>query len=69
VAWWAVPYTPGARTVRNRDDGWVEAEVPASRTDSFLSWVLSFGPDVAVLAPHSLRDQVLRRLKALVADG
>ena len=69
VAWWAVPYTPGARALRSREDGWVEAEVPASRTDSFLSWVLSFGPDVAVLAPRSLRDQVLRRLKALVADG
>jgi proteasome accessory factor B len=69
VSWWAVPYTPGARALKTHPDGWVEAEVPASRTDSFLSWVLSFGPDIAVLSPRSLRGQVLRRLKALAADG
>jgi proteasome accessory factor B len=69
VAWWAIPSTPGAAATITRRDGWVEAEVPASRTDSFVSWVLSFGPDVRVHAPRSLRDQVVGRLEALVGDG
>lgn len=69
VAWWAVPATPGARILKTRRDGWVETEVPASRTESFLSWVLSFGPDARVYSPRSLRDQLVRRLEALLSHG
>jgi proteasome accessory factor B len=65
VAWWALPSTPGATAVRARRDGWVEAEVPASQTDAFLSWVLSFGADVRVLGPRAMRDAVVERLSAL----
>jgi proteasome accessory factor B len=69
VAWWAVPSVPGARVVERRPDGWVEADVPASRTDAFASWVLSFGPDARVRSPSALRDEVVGRLQALVGDG
>jgi proteasome accessory factor B len=69
VAWWAVPSTPGAIVLRGRRDGWVEVEVPASQTDSFLSWVLSFGPDVRVLDPRSVRTAVVERLSAVAGAG
>jgi proteasome accessory factor B len=69
VSWWAIPSTPGAKAVRTRADGWVEAEVPASRTESFVSWVLSFGSDARVLSPRSVKDQVVERLEALLAHG
>jgi len=65
VSWWALPSTPGATVLRGRRDGWVEAEVPASQTDSFLSWVLSFGPDARVLSPTTIRTAVVERLRAL----
>lgn len=65
VAWWALAELPGARTLRTRRDGWVEAEVPAARDEAFVSWVLSFGPDARVLSPRALRDAVVRRLEAV----
>jgi proteasome accessory factor B len=66
VAWWAVPSSPGARAIGTEADGWVEAEVPASRSESFVSWVLSFGPDARVVSPRALRDEVVGRLEALL---
>jgi predicted DNA-binding transcriptional regulator YafY len=69
VAWWAFRDVPGARVVKTRKDGWVEVDVPASQSDSFVSWVLSFGPDARAYAPRRLRDQVVSRLEALAADG
>jgi predicted DNA-binding transcriptional regulator YafY len=68
VAWWAVPSVPGAKVLRVRRDGWVDVEVPASQTDSFVSWVLSFGPDARVASPISIRDQVVATLEALVGE-
>jgi proteasome accessory factor B len=68
VAWWAIASIPGARSLRSRSDGWVEADVPASQTDSFVSWILSFGPDARVYSPRPVRDQVVARLEA-VARG
>jgi proteasome accessory factor B len=65
VAWWAIPSTPGASAVRARRDGWVEAEVSASQTDSFVSWVLSFGADAQVVSPATIRDAVVDRLRSL----
>jgi proteasome accessory factor B len=67
VAWWAVPTVPGARVFRTRRDGWVEVEVPASQTDSFVSWILSFGADAKVSSPRPVRDEVVRRLEALAS--
>jgi predicted DNA-binding transcriptional regulator YafY len=46
----------------------VDVEVPASQTDSFVSWVLSFGPDARVASPISIRDQVVATLEALVGE-
>ena len=51
VAWWAIPSTTGARTIRTHPDGWVEADVPASHTDAFVSWLLEFGPDARLELP------------------
>jgi proteasome accessory factor B len=65
VAWWAVPDAPGSRVLRTRRDGWVEVDVPASQTDSFVSWILSFGPDARVYSPKPVRDEVVSRLEAL----
>lgn len=68
VAWWAVAGAPGARDVGTRDDGWTEAEVPAATGESFVSWVLSFGPDAEVLAPRAVRDAVVATLEAVRAS-
>jgi predicted DNA-binding transcriptional regulator YafY len=65
VAWWAIPSTPGATVTRARRDGWVEAEVAASQTDAFASWVLSFGTDAKVVSPPAVRDAVVARLRSL----
>jgi proteasome accessory factor B len=69
VAWWAVASTPGIRPIRTRRDGWFEAEVPASQTESFVSWVLSFGPDIRLVSPRPIRDQVVAKLEALASHG
>ena len=69
VAWWAVPAVPKARVRRTRRDGWVEVDLPASQTDSFVSWLLSFGPDARVYSPRAIRDQVVSRLEAIAAHA
>jgi proteasome accessory factor B len=69
VAWWAVRDVPGAQVLKTRSDGWVEVDVPASQSDSFVSWILSFGPDARVYSPRPIRDQVVARLEALALDG
>lgn len=69
VAWWAVPSVPRAKVKRTRRDGWVEVEVPASGSDSFVSWVLSFGPDALVSSPKSIREQVVATLEEFAAGG
>jgi proteasome accessory factor B len=65
VAWWAIGTTPGANVLRSGRDGWIEVDVPASENESFVSWVLSFGPDIRVHAPRAVRDAVVARLEAL----
>jgi proteasome accessory factor B len=67
VAWWALAGVPGARTLKTRKDGWTEAEVPAGPGDSFVGWVLSFGPDARVLSPKAVREAVVRSLEAVRA--
>jgi predicted DNA-binding transcriptional regulator YafY len=69
VAWWAVASTPGLRPVRTRRDRWLETEVPGSETDSFVSWVLSFGPEARLFSPKAVRDQIVSKLEALASDG
>jgi proteasome accessory factor B len=69
VVWWALADVPGAEIVGTRGDGWVEVQVPASETDTFVSWVLSFGPDARLYSPKSIRDQVVARLEAVLTAG
>ncbi len=64
VAWWATSGVPGADVLGARDDGWVEALVPAGPGDDLASWVLSFGPDAEAVEPDWLRAEVLARLEA-----
>jgi predicted DNA-binding transcriptional regulator YafY len=58
---------PGAEVRRTRSDGWVEVDVPASQSDTFVSWVLSFGPDARVYAPKAVRNEVVARLEAMAS--
>lgn len=64
VSWWVLAGLPAAKTVETRDDGWIVAEVPAGG-ETFVSWVLSFGPDAELVAPGELREAVVERLKAI----
>jgi proteasome accessory factor B len=67
VAWWALSGVPDASVLRTRKDGWTEAELPAAGTDSFVSWILSFGADARVISPKAVRDAVVSSLKAVRA--
>ena len=67
VAWLATRSYRDARVEATRDDGWVEISVPAPPGDGIVSWVLSFGPDAELLEPATLRDEVVRRLEAVLA--
>jgi proteasome accessory factor B len=67
VAWWATKGVRGAELVGERDDGWVEVEIPNGPGDGLTSWVLSFGPDAIVLEPAELRTDVVGRLEAILA--
>ncbi len=62
AAWWALADIPGARTLRTRKDGWTEAEVPAG--ESFVPWIVSFGPEARVVSPKALREAVVAHLEA-----
>ena len=64
VGWWAISGVPGADLLEAREDGWVEALVPAGPGDDLASWVLSFGPDAEAMEPDRLRAQVVARLEA-----
>ncbi len=68
IAWLVIAQTPGATVLRTRRDGWVEIEVPASQSEAFVSWVLSFGPDARVFSPRTIRDHVVARLEVLAAS-
>ena len=43
--------------------------MPASETDAFASWVLSFGPEAHLSSPKGVRDQIVSQLEAVAADG
>ena len=65
VAWWAVGSIAGARQT-GVEDGWILADVPMADPTSLAPLVLQFGPDAVVRAPEALRDEVIRRLEAIV---
>jgi proteasome accessory factor B len=49
-----------------RDDGWIILAVPATDDALLAGVLLQFGPDAEVLEPPSLRDEMIRRLEAIV---
>ena len=55
---------PGVVRERIRDDGWVILAVPAADEHALAAMLLQFGADVEALEPPTLRDEVIRRLKA-----
>src|SRR5947207_2528016 len=55
---------PGVVRERTRDDGWVILAVPAADEHALAAMLLQFGADVEALEPPTLRDEVIRRLKA-----
>jgi proteasome accessory factor B len=67
VAWWAAAGLRDVEIGEPGDDGWVPVRVPTGPDDALASWVLGFGPDVRVVEPASLREEVVRRLEALLA--
>lgn len=68
VSWWA---TQGIEAVETQvsADGREEKTLPGSMDGSFVSWVLSFGPDAEVLDPPQLRSAVIARLEGLLDDS
>ena len=67
MAWWAVGSFAGARRIDVDDDGWVMVEVPMGDPGLLAALILQFGPDAVVRAPDGLRDEVVRRLEAIIA--
>jgi proteasome accessory factor B len=57
---------PGVVRERTRDDGWVVLAVPAADEQALAAMLLQFGADVEALEPATLRDEVIRRLRASV---
>lgn len=68
VAWWATSEVPGVETGATDANGWVEVEVPATQGGELAEWVLSFGPDAKVLSPDWLKDEVTRKLVAVLGS-
>lgn len=68
VSWWATQGIAGVETVATLD-GWDQKQLSGSLDDSFVSWILSFGPDAQVIDPPRLRAAVIERLEELVGDG
>jgi predicted DNA-binding transcriptional regulator YafY len=48
------------------DTGWTRFTVGLRDPDEFVSWALSYGPDLVVTSPHELRDRVAGALRALL---
>ncbi|MBI4729634.1 MAG: WYL domain-containing protein [Acidobacteria bacterium] len=63
-AWWAERRT-GAQRVVERDDGWVEMDLPVSDTERFAAWILGFAENAEVIGPAEVRAEVIRRLRVL----
>lgn len=67
VSWWATADIQEAEKVDSAG-GWDEILIPGSLDASFVSWVLSFGPDARVLEPEALRVAVVSRLEAVLGN-
>jgi predicted DNA-binding transcriptional regulator YafY len=67
VSWWATADMQGVEKVATAH-GWDETLVPGSLDGSFVSWILSFGPDARVIEPEALRRAVVSRLEAVLGN-
>lgn len=47
---------------REEANGWTAFTVGVGEPEDFLSWVLEHGPDLTVVGPQELREQVIQRL-------
>ncbi len=52
-----------SQTFIRRPDGRVEMRLETSGRQELIRWVLSWMPDVRVLAPKSLRDRIEEKLR------
>ena len=64
VAWQVARRARGGGTPAER--GWTRFTVGLRDPEEFVSWALSYGPDVVVTGPAELRDPVVAALKALL---
>ena len=67
VAWWGLAGLRDVEREEPGDDGWIRVHLPAEGDEGLAAWVLGFGPDARVESPAALRDEVVRRLEALLA--
>jgi proteasome accessory factor B len=61
----AAPLRRRASRSRPVDDGWTELELAYASGQTLADELLSYGPDVVVVAPPEVRDSVVRQLSAL----
>ncbi len=52
--------------MEQREDGSVYLKFSSNQRPQVLSWVMGFGPAVKVLAPESLRDEVIESAKKVI---
>ena len=57
------PWTLEHLTPKRLEDGSYELSVPYGRTEELMMDILKYGPDVEVIGPPELRDEVALRLK------
>jgi proteasome accessory factor B len=61
----AAPLRRRASRSRPVDDGWTELELAYASGQTLADELLSYGPDVVVVAPAEVRESVVRQLSAL----
>ena len=61
LSWWVEHNLPGYETTRSATGG-VDVELPVSNPGAFVSWLLEFGDAVTIVAPESLREELLKHL-------
>lgn len=66
IAFLAEQSFAGAERRRTEDDGRVVVAIPMPDPDTLAGMVLQYGPNAEVRSPAALRDEVVRRLEALV---
>ena len=58
-----------SQILRQRRDGSLEMRIETSRHKELVRWVLSWMPDVEVLAPQSLRERVREKLREALGSS